>query len=172
MAWFTSHEGLRAVRVTANRGEWEKDGTAITALKMGLGMTNASRALRGAGTVVHEITPLSPDEHLITIEAGKSLLRATGMWLTLGAASLSILAGIAVATGPGDIGSGILASVWTALFFGAGAVFAIRSWAGRISRSIRRALDAITDPAGSGVFDRLPGSFGKFLRGLGFGRRR
>ena len=172
VTWFTSHEGLRAVRVVANRGEWERDATPLTAIKMGLGMTNASRALRRAGTVTHEITSLSPDEHLVSIEAGKSLLLRTGTGLMVGASALSILAGIAVAAGPASLLSGILAGLWTGLLFGTGAVFIVRSWASRINRSIRRALDAITDPAASGVFDRLPGSLGNFLRGLGFGRRR
>ncbi len=172
VTWFNTHEGLRAVQTGPNRGEWEKDTTPLTAIRMGLGMTNSSRALRSAGTVTHEITSLGPDEHLVSIEAGKGLLRATAKGLVAGAISLAVLAGIAIAAGPGNLASGALAAVWTALLFGAGATLAVRSWAGRISRGIRRALGAITHPRESGVYDRLPGKLGSFLENLGFGRGR
>lgn len=172
VTWFNAHEGLRAVQTGPDRGEWEKDTTPLTAIRMGLGMTNASRALRSAGTVRHEITSIGPDEHLVSIEAGKALLRATAKGLVAGAVSLAVLAGIAIAAGPGTAATGALAAVWTALLFGAGATLAVRSWAGRISRGIRRALDAITHPRESGVYDRLPGRLGSFLESLGFGRGR
>lgn len=172
VTWFQNHEGLRAVHIVGNRGEWEKDTNPLTALRMGLGMTNSSKSLRGAGTVSHEITSLGPDEHIVSIEAGKDLVRNTGRGLLVGAAALATAAGVAISLGPGNIGSGLLAALWTALLFGTGAVAIVRSWAGRISKSIRRALSAITDPATSGVFDSLPGSFGRFLRGFGLGRKR
>ena len=172
VTWFTSHEGLRAVHVVANRGEWEKDSTPLTSLRMGLGMTNSSRALRGAGTIHHEIKSIGIEEHIVTIEAGKELVRMTGKGLLAGAATLSVLAAVSVAAGPASLGAGLLTGLLTALVFTTGAIAGVRAWAGRINRSIRRALGAITDPASSGVFDALPGSVGRFLRGLGLGRRR
>ena len=165
--WFKSHEGLRAVRLSEESGEWERDTTPITAIRMGLGMSNSARVLRGVGEVHHQITSVGNDEHLVSIEAGKPRVRATARWLLASAVGLAILAGVAVALGPSGVGSGILAGVWTAVLFGAGAAFGVRSWSRRISRAIERTLDAVTDPKASGVFDRMPGRFGAFLESLG-----
>ena len=172
VTWFKTHEGLRLVRSTANRGEWEKDTTPLTSIRLGLGMTNGSRVLRSARSVNHEITSIGIDEHLVSIQAGKDLVRMTGKGLFAAAFSLATLTGIAVAAGPGNAATGAIAGLWTALAFGAGAAFIVRSWSSRINRAISRALDAITDPKSAGVFDRFPGRFGAFLEGLGLGRKR
>ena len=164
---FKSHEGLRAVRLSEESGEWERDTTPITAIWMGLGMSNSARVLRGVGEVHHQITSVGNDEHLVSIEAGKPRVRATARWLLASTVGLAVLAGVAVALGPAGVGSGILAGVWTAILFGAGAVFGVRSWSRRISCAIERTLDAVTDPKASGVFDRMPGRFGVFLESLG-----
>ena len=120
-------------------------------------MTNGSRVLRSARSVNHEITSIGIDEHLVSIEAGKDLVRMTGKGLFAAAFSLATLTGIAVAAGPGNAATGAMAGLWTALAFGAGAAFIVRSWSSRINRAISRALDAITDPKSAGVFDRFPG---------------
>ena len=169
--WLSKHEGMRVVRRSPDGATWEKDTRPLTSLRMGLGLTEGSKALREVGTVEHSVRSLADDEQFVSIKANPGKLRTVGGVLIALTAALALTGGVAVAAGTGSILAGITTALLAGAALGAAVVGGIRSWAGRIRRAAERAIDAVRTPSSTRLTDPIPGWLGTVLRSLGFGGR-
>lgn len=167
-AWMHNHEGMRVRRHSDEATVWMKDDRPLAAIRMGLGVTHGSKSLRTAGDVEHLVRSIGENEQLLSITASKHRLRtAAKLWLI--GASLPVVAGVlAGITGGLEALIPMLAGgIALAGAIAGAAVAGVRGWAAKIRTAVERAVDAVTDPEGSGVFDTFPGRLGSFLKSIG-----
>jgi hypothetical protein len=165
--WLSKHEGMRVIRRSSNGATWEKDTRPLTSLRMGLGLTDGSKALREVGTVEHSVHSLDEGEQFVSIKADPEKLRSVGGVLMALAAALALTGGVAIAAGTESILAGIATALLTGAALGAAVVGGVRSWAGRIRRAAERAIDAVRRPSSSRLYEQVPGWLGTVLRSLG-----
>lgn len=165
--WLSRHEGMRVVRRSSDGATWEKDTRPLTSIRMGLGLTEGSKALREVGTVEHSVHSLDASEQFVSIKADPEKLRTVGGVLMALAAAVALTGGAAVAAGTGSILAGIATALLTGAALGGAVVGGIRSWAGRIRRAAERAIDAVRRPSVSRRSEPVPGWLGTVLRSLG-----
>lgn len=165
--WLSRHEGMRVIRRSSDGATWEKDTRPLTSLRMGLGLTDGSKALREVGTVEHSVRSLSGGEQFVSIKANPEKLRTVGGVLMALAAALALTGGVAVAAGTGSILAGIATALLASAALGAAVIGGVRSWAGRIRRAAERAIDAVRRPSSAQLYGQVPGWLGTVLRSLG-----
>ena len=165
--WLSKHEGMRVIRRSSDGATWEKDTRPLTSLRMGLGLTDGSKALREVGTVEHSVRSLDEGEQFVSIKADPEKLRSVGGVLMALAAALALTGGVAIAAGTGSILAGIVTALLAGAALGAAVVGGVRSWAGRIRRAAERAIDAVRRPSSSRLYEQVPGWLGTVLRSLG-----
>ena len=167
MTWLSKHEGLRVVRRSEDGATWEKDTRPLTSIRVGLGLTQGSKALRDVGTVEHSVRSVADDEQLVTIRTDPEKLRSVAGALVVLVAVVALTGGVAVAAGTGSVLAGLGTAAVAALGLGAAVLGGIRSWAGRIRRAGERAIDAVRRPEASGLNEPVSGWLGAVLRVLG-----
>lgn len=167
MIWLSKHEGLRVVRRSEDGATWEKDTRPLTSIRVGLGLTQGSKALRDVGTVEHSVRSVAHDEQVVTIKTDPEKLRAVAGALLVLVAVVALTGGAAVAAGTGSVLAGFGTAAVAVLGLGAAVLGGIRSWARRIRRAGERAIDAVRRPEASGLNEPMSGWLGTVLRGLG-----
>ncbi len=173
--WMASHEGLRLKRRTRLGAIWAKDNRPLASIRMGLGITNGTKALRSAGDVEHTLRSVEANEHLLSISASKNRLRMAATLSMIGVAILATSTTVAAAIGQsGDLSlPGLAAGLVFSAGLGLGAIAGVRRWASNIRTAIERAVDAVAAPDRSGLYETFPGRLGSFLRSFGlFSNRR
>ena len=132
---------------------------------MGLKVGRGSGALRTAGGVAHRVVSAPSGEQVVSLDVDTRVIGRTARVLLAAGATLGLVLAFAIGAGIG-LGEGIAAGVGSLAAFGAAAVTTAKTWAGRIRKGMRRALEAITHPTVAGVHDTIAGRVAKTIDAL------
>lgn len=171
--WMRRHEGLRPRRLTDDGAVWDKDTGIASALRRGFKVSQGTGAIREMSDVEHSVTSISPDEHVVTVEADTSVINKVAAGVAAGGTALAVAAGIGIAT-TGDPNVAANLAQFAGGFFGvmalnAGVALTVaKGWASSVRRGLQRAVDGITHPQ---LYDTTGGHTGadwwdKFKRDL------
>ncbi len=150
VAWMGGQEGLRPRARVAEGVKWEKDSHWSTSLRLGLGGSEATGALRNLPSVTHRQTAVSPTDQLIEIDADTRIISQVAAGVGGGLAGAGLVGGIVTAAamaGGSDVAQ-FLGPFAPALVLGisTGLIIA-KSWLTAVRRGIDRALDGIANPS-------------------------
>lgn len=147
-SWMENEEGLRPVSRVRDGMCWEKDSHWLTSTRLALG-SDATKALRDMSAVVHRLTPLGDDEHLVEIEVDTRRIAWTA-WGLGGGLTAAGVGGGALAAGLVPGGSDLLQFLAVAgpglAVAATSAAATARIWAESIRRGVDRALSGIAHP--------------------------
>lgn len=150
VTWMGGQEGLRPRARVADGVRWEKDRHWSAQLRIGIGRSAGTGALRNIPSVVHRQTEISDEEQLVELDADTKIISQVAAGVGGGLAGAGLVGGVVTAVtvaGGSDIAQ-FLAPAAPAVFVGATTALIIaKSWMTAIRTGIERALDGISNPS-------------------------
>jgi AraC-like DNA-binding protein len=150
VAWMGGQEGLRPRTRVADGVRWEKDRHWTTKLRIGIGRSAATGALRNIPSVTHRQTEISEHEQLVELDADTKIISQVAAGVGGGIAGAGLIGGIvtAAAMGGGSDITQFLIPFAPAAAVGLGTALLIaKSWLAAVRNGIDRALDGIANPS-------------------------
>jgi hypothetical protein len=149
VAWMGGQEGLRPRTRVGDGVRWEKDRHWTTQLRLGLGRSDATGALRNVPSVTHRQTVISESEQLVELDADTRIISQVAAGVGGGLTAAGLIGGIvtAAAMSGGPDALQFLIPFAPAAVVGIGTALIIaKSWLVAVRSGIGRALDGIANP--------------------------
>lgn len=149
VAWMGGQEGLRPRARVGDGVRWERDRHWTTKLRIGIGRSDATGALRTIPTVTHRQTEISGSEQLVELDADTRIISQVAAGIGGGLTGAGLLGGIATAaamSGGSDLLQFLIPFAPAAAVGVGTAVIVAKSWLAAVRKGIARALDGIANP--------------------------